>query len=130
MHFVGYKYHRVLKFCFFVMGLTSYKPTHLRVVHTTIVYLTLLLGSTFFVLSLDSKTCTFQLSSLRINVAILIAHVNITYGLLLVKSINMEEWLRDMKRDWNCIQDKEEFKILKTHVAMENRYINIYLSKK
>ena len=42
----------------------------------------------------------------------------------------MEEWLKDMKRDWNHIQGKKEFKILKTHVAMESRYINIYLSKK
>ena len=42
----------------------------------------------------------------------------------------MEQWLKDIKRDWNHIQGKEELKILKTYVAKGNRYINIYLSKK
>ncbi|XP_043516347.1 uncharacterized protein LOC122532007 isoform X2 [Frieseomelitta varia] len=51
MDFIGYKYYRLLKFCYFVMGLTSYKPKQLSVAHTTIVCLILLLGSTFFVIS-------------------------------------------------------------------------------
>ena len=42
----------------------------------------------------------------------------------------IEDWLKDIKRDSNHIQDKEELKILKTHVEMGNRYENIYLSKK
>ncbi|XP_043515094.1 uncharacterized protein LOC122531337 [Frieseomelitta varia] len=88
MDFDSYKYYRHLKFCFFVIGLTFLKSTQLRVVHTTIVCLILLLGSIFLMI---------------------------------------EDWLKDIKRDSNHIQDKEELKILKTHVAMENRYANIYL---
>ena len=42
----------------------------------------------------------------------------------------IKEWLKDIKRDWNYIQEKEELKILKTHVALGNRYANIFLSKK
>ena len=42
----------------------------------------------------------------------------------------IEEWLKDIKRDWSHIQGKEELKILKTYVAIGNHYLNIYLSKK
>ncbi|XP_043509465.1 uncharacterized protein LOC122528435 [Frieseomelitta varia] len=100
----------------------------METVFTTIVCLTLLLGPTFVVFSLvENNTCTFQMLSLQTSNTVLIANTNITYGLLLVKSVNVEKWLENIKRDWNHIQDKEEFK---TYVGMGNRYINIYLSKK
>ena len=49
---VGYRYYRLLKFFFFAMELTSYKPMQLRLVHTTIIYLILFLGSIFVVVSI------------------------------------------------------------------------------
>ncbi|XP_043521012.1 uncharacterized protein LOC122534441 [Frieseomelitta varia] len=131
MDFVGYKYYRHLKFCFFMIGLTSYKSTQLRVVHTTIVCLILFLGSIFLMFCLmKNNTCTSQLFSFQTGIIVVIANVNIVYGLFLVKSVKIEDWLKDIKRDSNHIQDKEELKIPKTHVAMENRYAKIYLSKK
>ncbi|CAD1472536.1 unnamed protein product [Heterotrigona itama] len=63
------------------------------------------------------------LSVLHITIVCLILLLGQTFSII-------EEWLKDIKRDWNHIQDIEEFKILKTHIAMANRYINIYLSKK
>ncbi|XP_043524218.1 uncharacterized protein LOC122536150 [Frieseomelitta varia] len=130
MDFIGYRHYKLLKYWFYVMGLTSYKPMQLRVVHTTIVCLLFFLGSTFTVFSLVENNCTSQLFSFQTSIAVLIANINITYGLLLVKSVNIKEWLKDIKRDWNHIQYKEEFKILKTCVAIGNYYLNIYLSKK
>ncbi|XP_043515897.1 uncharacterized protein LOC122531775 [Frieseomelitta varia] len=107
MDFIGYEYYRFLKFCFFVMGLTSYKPTQLRLIHTTIVCLILLLGSTFFVFSLvENNACTSHSFSFQTSITVLIASVNIKYGLFLVKSVKIEEWLKDIKRDWNYIQER------------------------
>ena len=42
----------------------------------------------------------------------------------------IEEWLKDIKRDWNHIQDKDELKIFKTCAVSGNRYLYISLSKK
>ncbi|CAD1480935.1 unnamed protein product, partial [Heterotrigona itama] len=78
----------------------------------------------------ENNICPSRFFSSKICITVLIAGINVTYGLLLVKSVNIEEWLKDIKRDWNHIKDIEEFKILQTHVAMGNRYANISLSKK
>ena len=41
----------------------------------------------------------------------------------------IEEWLKNIKRVWNHLQDKEKVKILKT-LVMGNPYTNIYVRSK
>ena len=62
---------------------------------------------------------------------ILINHYKILSLFILFSAfLKIEEWLKDIKCDWNHLHNIEEFEILKTHVAMGNCYTNIYLSKK